>query len=147
MSDSDTGGDPPCWSHLLDSEGNETSTIDHEGALVVDLSAELAGPSGAVWSLPHGGDLDANLVRIDPGTGIDAHVNNDVDVLIFVQSGTGTLTVNGRPQRLAPDHLAMIPKGSLRSIMTGAVGITYLSVHRRRSPLGISSRPHEGEHR
>jgi hypothetical protein len=34
--------------------------------LVVDLgSIETRGGSGAVWSLPHGGDLDGNLVRLD----------------------------------------------------------------------------------
>ncbi len=130
-----------------DEVSDEASTIDDGGALVVDLGAASAGSGGAVWSLPHGGDLDANLVRLDPGAGIDAHVNNDLDVLVFVRSGTADLIVDGRTQRLSPDHLALIPKGSQRSIVAGAIGVTYLSVHRRRSPLGITRRAPAGTRR
>ncbi len=147
MSDGDTGGDPPCWAYLLDQEDAATTTSGDRGALVVDLGAESAGSGGAVWSLPHGGDLDANLVRLDPGVRIDAHVNNDLDVLVFVQSGIADLTVDGLTQRLAPDHLALIAKGSQRSIVAGAIGVTYLSVHRRRSPLGITRRAPAGTRR
>lgn len=108
------------------------------GALVADLGAVSVGSGGAVWSLPHGGDLDANLVRLDPGAAIDAHVNDELDVLVFVQSGTAVLTVDDQTQPLGPDHLALIPKGARRTIVAGNGGITYLSVHRRRAPLKIS---------
>ncbi len=110
------------------------------GGLVADLGAVSVGSGGAIWSLPHGGDLDANLVRLDPGAGIDSHVNNEVDVLVFVQSGTATLTVDGDTTHLGPDHLALIPKGSRRTVIAGGAGITYLSVHRRRGLLNISHR-------
>ena len=107
------------------------------GSMVIDLTT-LSGSGGAIWSLPHGGDLDANLVRLDPGAGIGDHVNNDVDVMVLVQAGSGDLIVDEQVRSLGVGHLALIPKGSLRSIAAGAEGITYLSIHRQRSPLGIS---------
>ena len=145
MSGVECGGDPPCWAHLVDDERVDGERIDDESTpdgrpLVVDLTAPL-GSGGAIWSLPHGGDLDANLVRLDPDAGIGRHVNNDVDVMVIVQSGTGVLTVDAQTQRLGVDQLALIPRGSSRSIVAGAAGISYLSIHRRRSPLRITARP------
>jgi mannose-6-phosphate isomerase-like protein (cupin superfamily) len=110
--------------------------------VVADLGTLSAtGRPGAVWSLPHGGDLDANLVRLHPDGVIDTHVNDDVDVLIFVQSGSGELTVDGTGYELRSDVLAMVPKGSQRRIVAGPSGVYYLGVHRRRSPLTISPPP------
>jgi mannose-6-phosphate isomerase-like protein (cupin superfamily) len=138
----DQGGDPPCWAHLFDLDPCEPADPTTCGAtigpVVIDLGSVRTGSEGAVWSLPHGGDLDANLVRLHPHAGIGAHVNNDVDVLVFVQSGSGQLMIDGTAQPLGPDYLALIPKGTSRSITAAPSGITYLSVHRRRSPLGIT---------
>lgn len=134
------GGDPACWAHLFDEEGEGPTEV---GAAVWDLGAtdiEVAatGVTGAGWSLPHGGDLDANLVHVAPGEGIGAHVNDEVDVLLLVLSGRGELAVDGTSHRLAAHTLALVPKGAARELSAEAVGITYLSVHRRRAPLGIS---------
>ena len=137
MNEEDLGGDPPCWAHLLQDDADET--LPDAAALVVDLGVAV-GSGGAIWSLPHGGDLDANLVRLDAGGGIQDHVNNDVDVMVIVQSGTAELTINGQAIQLGTDHLALIPKGLPRSIAAGAEGVAYLSIHRRRSPLGITGR-------
>ena len=61
MTDQDVGGDAPCWAHRF--EGNERMA-----PVVADLgSVDLSGGSGAVWSLPHDGDLDANLVHGESG--------------------------------------------------------------------------------
>ena len=114
------------------------------GPQILDLASVPTGSGGAIWSLPHGGDLDANLVRLDPGQAIGAHVNDDVDVLLVVHSGTGDLEVEGQTGQLGVDHLALIPKGSQRSIVAGPSGIAYLSIHRRRSPLGIEGRHGNG---
>ncbi len=138
MTDSDLGGDPPCWAHILDDNDDDDAV---GGPLIVDLGTAVSGSGGAIWSLPHGGDLDANLVRLAPGDRIGEHVNNDVDVLVFVQSGNGEATIGDARHALGTDHLMLISKGERRSIDAGSSGITYLSVHRRRSPLGISSRP------
>lgn len=135
---SDLGGDPPCWAHLRD-DGDDTVALP-EGAVIADLrDVTLSG--GAVWSLPHGGDLDANLVRLEPGHRIEAHVNAEVDVLVFVQSGSGQIDIGDTRTDLTADHLVLVPKGVRRAIVAGPGGITYLSVHRRRSPLGIADRP------
>jgi mannose-6-phosphate isomerase-like protein (cupin superfamily) len=128
---SDQGGDPACWAHLPHGS-------DAPQPLVANLERVAWGAHGAVWSLPHGGDLDANLVHLEPGGRIGEHVNHDVDVLLFVQSGTASLRLGTGCRDLATDHLALIPRGIVRSIAAGPSGITYLSVHRRRSPLGVS---------
>jgi len=66
------------------------------GPLILDLGSAPTGSGGAIWNLPHGGDIDANLVRLDPGQAIGAHINDDVDVLLVVHSGTGDLEIDGR---------------------------------------------------
>ena len=132
---SERGGDPPCWAHLFDDP--EHSGHGLGAPVVADLGAVTVRGNGAVWSLPHGGDLDANLVRLQSGGHIGEHVNDDVDVLMFVQSGGGHVRLGDVRVDLAPDHLVLVPRGERRAISAGPNGITYLSVHRRRDPLGI----------
>ncbi|MFN0090378.1 MAG: DUF6328 family protein [Acidimicrobiales bacterium] len=134
------GGDPACWAHLFEND-------EHDGAgerepwgpaLVVDVAVvDQLGASGTVWSLPHGGDLDGNLVRLASGVEIGEHVNDEVDVLIAVRSGRGELVVEGRRHELRPGVLALIARGARRRLVAGAEGLGYLSLHRRRAPLGI----------
>jgi quercetin dioxygenase-like cupin family protein len=110
-------------------------------AMLADLRAVPAGGGdGAVWSLPHGGDLDANLVRLGPDGSIGEHRNDEVDVLVYVQSGSGELTVGDESHPLSGEHLALIPRGCRRSIRAGSRGLAYLSIHRRRN--GLALRPH-----
>ena len=113
------------------------------GPLVVDIGSTSLADGGAIWSLPHGGDLDANLVRLAPDARIGRHVNDELDVLLVVQSGAGEIEVDGERRQLAADHLALIPKGSERMIEAGESGFTYLSIHQRRGPLTISSNPND----
>ena len=121
---------------------NRDPALPKGSAVIVDLgSIAPPGAPGAVWSAPHGGDLDANLVRLHSRGSITEHVNDDVDVLIFVQSGRGELTVDGETHRLRRDVLALIPRGARRQIAAGQTGICYLSVHRRRGLLSIAGRP------
>jgi quercetin dioxygenase-like cupin family protein len=134
MTDHDVGGDAPCWAHLF--EGDE-----RRAPVVADLgSVDLSGRSGAVWSLPHEGDLDANLVHLNAGDRIEQHVNGEVDVLIFVQAGTAELTIDGVGYALRPDTVALVPKTTERRIVAGAGGAIYVTVHRRRGPLGVTPR-------
>lgn len=130
----DLGGEAPCWAHLLDEAPDEIDVVVDLGVVTTD------GPSGAVWSLPHGGDLDANLVHLRPGDSVAGHVNPDVDVLIVVRAGSGELEIDGRAHRLGREVLALIPAGTSRTVMAGDSGLAYLSVHRRRAPLGITDR-------
>lgn len=121
--------------------GLEVTNTDAD-TVVVDLgTTDTTGPAGVVWSLPHGGDLDANLVHLDPGGAISPHVNHEVDVIISVVGGRGHLIVDDAIHSLHGDVLAVIPKGTCREIRADHRGLTYLSVHRRRSPLGIAASP------
>ena len=111
-----------------------------ESAFVVDLgSTDTTGPSGAVWSMPHGGDLDANLVHQQPDGAIEAHVNSEVDVAVSVLSGTGLLVAADVSHSLHRGVFALIPKGVQREIRAGIAGLTYLSIHRRRDSLRITT--------
>jgi quercetin dioxygenase-like cupin family protein len=127
------GGDPACWAHLTEDDAAPGR------AMVVDLGV-ASGVGGAVWSLPHGGDLDANLVRLAPGAAIGSHVNNDVDVLIVVREGDGLLTVDGVEHELAASTVALVQQGAARAIAAGPDGVAYLSIHKRRSPMTIQLR-------
>jgi quercetin dioxygenase-like cupin family protein len=129
--DHEQGGDPACWLHLFE---------DEHPALVTDL-VDIGEVGGAVWSLPHGGDLDANLVRLAPSARIAEHVNRDVDVLVVVRRGGGELVVGGTTHALTETTVAMVPRDSTRSIRAGADGLDYLSIHRRRDPMQIGRRP------
>jgi len=96
---------------------------------------------GVRWTLEDPDDLNANLVHLGPGSGIGEHVNDQVDVLVVVLGGSGTATVDeDGPVGLAAQTVALLPKGSRRRIDAGPDGMRYLTVHRRRGPLGIRGR-------
>lgn len=113
--------------------------IDRDAArLVVEPDVDDAhGVGGVVWKLPHQGDLDGNLVRLAAGRSVDAHVNDEVDVLLVVRRGDGEMTVDGERHELGERAIALIPRGARRSIVAGPDGISYLSVHRHRGPMSI----------
>jgi len=123
---SDTGGDPACWAHLggEDSITSFESFHDEEG-------------SGVVWSLPHGGGLDANIVRLAARDTIGEHVNDQLDVLVVVWSGSGELVVDDRRVPLRPGTIAHVERGARRSIAASDTGLTYLSTHPRRAAMTI----------
>lgn len=139
------GGEAPCWAHLVDDEGRVIVAGDElrpetgSRPLMVDLGAvHTEGGDGVVWSLPHDGDLDANLVHLGPDGAIGSHVNAEVDVLFIVVSGWGEAVVDTTAHALERDALLFVPRGVSRQIRAGHHGMTYVTVHRRRSPLGLS---------
>lgn len=99
------------------------------------------GVSGVVWSADDTGDLNVNLVQLEPGSTIAAHVNREVDVAIVVVDGTGWLEIDDDVQPLAASVLAVVPKGRRRSVRAGPRGVAYVTVHRRRGALGIRPPP------
>lgn len=109
------------------------------GELLLEHLADmdLRGPSGAVWGLDSP-QLNANLVTVRPGDELPEHRNDEVDVLMIVTSGTGTLTVDGEPHALRTDTIALLPCGSRRSI-TADSALTYVTVHARRKGLDITT--------
>ena len=109
---------------------------------VVDLLDVSTDAGGAIWSLPHDGDLDANLVRLHPDQEVAEHVNSEVDVLVSVRAGTGEIVIDDRSHALTPDSLVLVPRSSARRIVAGPGGISYLSIHRARGPLSIGGSEH-----
>jgi quercetin dioxygenase-like cupin family protein len=125
------GGEAACWAHLVDHESGAAVVAD------LALTRDASGTGGAVWSLPHDGDLDANLVRLAPDTAIAEHVNDELDLLLVVREGEGELTVDGIRHRLTDSTVALVRRGARRSIRAGGNGLVYLTVHKARGPLTL----------
>ncbi|MCI0383062.1 cupin domain-containing protein [Streptomyces sp. CNQ085] len=103
--------------------------------------------SGALWRLAESGrQLDANLVRLPPGTRVGEHAENDLDVLLLVVAGGGEVEdgLGGR-QALVPKALVWLPRTSRRALRAGPEGLVYLTVHRRRPGMGVGMRPLSAE--
>ncbi|SHL48651.1 MULTISPECIES: cupin domain-containing protein [Streptomyces] len=105
------------------------------------VAVEAPGPAGVLWCLAESGrQLDANVVRIPPEGRIDTHLEPDLDVLLYVVSGDGTVETEQGRQLLAEGGLLWLPRGSRRSVTAGPDGLAYLTVHRRRPGLQIKNR-------
>ncbi|ONH33495.1 cupin 2 conserved barrel domain protein [Pseudofrankia asymbiotica] len=112
-----------------------------------DLSAGVGEPAvaGAVWKLPvseH--DLDSNIIALPPGGTIEEHVGPDVDVLVHVLAGSGTLFTERDSLDLVPGALLWLPRRSRRRLAASHEGLRYLTVHRRRQALVVGSAPPPG---
>ena len=110
--------------------------------VLTDTTAAAAGtesdPTGAVWTLPmRQRDLDSNIIRLAPGAVIDAPRGPDLDVLIHVLDGSGTLTTENSTVELAPGSLVWLPRRSERAFRAGPNGLRYLTVHQRRQALTL----------
>jgi quercetin dioxygenase-like cupin family protein len=83
-----------------------------------------------------------NVVAFPAGAGVEAHVNDQVDVLVVVVAGSGVAEIDGRPHQLAPGVLLIIPKGTRRALQSSADRLVYVTCHRRRPRLRpIPGRP------
>ncbi|MFD7301326.1 cupin domain-containing protein [Streptomyces pharetrae] len=108
---------------------------------VDSLSADPAAAGGALWRLAEPRrQLDANLIRIPPGGRITPHVEPELDVLVLVVAGSGTLGTEP-PQPLTAGSLVWLPRGAVRSLTADGEGLSYVTVHRRRAALQIKTRP------
>ncbi|MEW2292781.1 hypothetical protein ABZ719_08755 [Streptomyces sp. NPDC006743] len=117
-----------------------------EPRLLCDARALAGDPSaaaGVLWKLAESGrQLDANLVRLAPGARVAPHAEPDLDVLVYVVSGGGTLGAGPRDERreLTEGATVWLPHGSTRSLGAGPDGLVYLTLHRRRPGMRIRSR-------
>lgn len=94
--------------------------------------------AGVQWKLQMGErDLDSNLIALAPEATIDSHVGPDLDVLIHVVSGSGTLTTEAATFDLWPGDVTWLPRRSVRSFTAGSDGLRYLTVHQRRKALQL----------
>ncbi len=72
-----------------------------------------------------------------PGEDVGEHVNDEVDVLFIGVSGSGTVEVDGRDHALGAGVLVLAPKGARRATRSASSDFSYLTVHKRRGPLGV----------
>ena len=94
--------------------------------------------TGALWKLEGTArQLDANLVRLRPDAAVAEHVEPDLDVLLVVVEGSGSLRHAGDEEELTPGALVFVPRGERRSVTAGPDGLAYLTAHRRRPGLAI----------
>lgn len=105
-------------------------------------TAEIAagGPeaSGNLWKLDlRERGLDSNIIALPPHASIGAHTGAEVDVLVHVLAGNGTLTTEQNTVTLRPGALLWMPRRSRRAIDTGPDGLRYLTVHQHREISGL----------
>lgn len=118
-----------------------TTPSDEIPRVLCDTAELIAGAgddAGALWRLAEPGrQLDSNVVRLPPGERVDTHAEPDLDVMLLVLSGAGTLTTDEGDQHLAPGTLLWLPRTSRRALAAGEDGLCYLTVHRRRPGMQI----------
>ena len=108
---------------------------------VRELVEDLRVPSGARWTLAEPGrQLDANLIHLPAGHQVDTHTEPDLDVVLVVVAGAGSIGTPDGTQTLAEGNIAWLPHGSTRSVTAGTDGLSYLTIHRRRPGLQIKQR-------
>jgi uncharacterized protein (DUF2249 family)/quercetin dioxygenase-like cupin family protein len=113
--------------------------------VLVDTTALAADPTvadapGAAWRLEaKERDLDSNLIVVPPNQVIDAHAGPDLDVLVHVLAGRGTLATELGTVELRPGQLLWLPRRSLRAFTAGPDGLRYLTVHQRRQSLVLQT--------
>ncbi len=118
--------------------GQPTARILADVHALVDASDV---PAGARWTLAEPGrQLDANVIHLPPEQRIDTHTESDLDVLLVVVAGGGTVGTPDGPRQVGDSDLVWLPRGSTRDITAGRDGLSYLTVHRRRPGLQISTR-------
>ncbi|TQK51233.1 cupin domain [Streptomyces sp. SLBN-118] len=104
------------------------------------LLEEPADRGGALWRLSaEGRQLDANVIRMLPGSRVSGHVDPDLDVFLCVLGGTGRLEVDGGGQPLETGCVVWLPRGTRRALLADQDGLVYVTVHRRRPGLAIRS--------
>lgn len=107
-------------------------------ANTTQLASSAAELNGALWKLePTERDLDANIIGLGAGEEIGEHTGADLDVLIHVFQGSGTLYAEASTVQLQLGDVTYLPARSRRRILAGPDGIKYFSVHQRKKTLGL----------
>lgn len=120
-----------------------TADITSRGVVAHLGQTPLAGPSGALWS--HVSEqLNVNLVKLDAGDSMGEHVNNEVDVLLVVNSGRGSVTIGGVVHDVGADSVVVVPIGVSRMIVADE-RLVYFSIHTRRGGPAVGRSPNGDE--
>ncbi|KXP01386.1 DUF2249 domain-containing protein [Tsukamurella pseudospumae] len=111
------------------------------------LTESAVERADVAWKLDTDGrGLDSNLIRLGAGGVIGAHQGSEVDVLVHVLRGSGTVGTATGTVDVAAGDLLWLPRRSERAISAGPDGLDYLTVHTHRTssltiePLGLRSR-------
>ena len=108
---------------------------------VMDLTVVSATSAALQPAWSHQGtDLNVNLIVLDPGDGIEEHVNGEVEVLLVGIVGTGAVTIDGERHAITPGVAVVVAKGARRAIRAGEDRFAYLTCHRRRAGLRPTTR-------
>ncbi|HEX8834683.1 MAG TPA: DUF2249 domain-containing protein [Abditibacteriaceae bacterium] len=104
--------------------------------VIVDLlsACNAASHSGPQWA-HECEDLDMTLLSWPNGKSIEAHANNEVDVVMIGVAGKGIVTIDGVAHELNSGVALLVPKGCTRGLQSVSERFSYLSVHRRRRGL------------
>ncbi|HEY5295449.1 MAG TPA: hypothetical protein VIJ70_08240 [Gaiellaceae bacterium] len=66
-------------------------------------------------------------------------MNTERDVVLVVLHGSAELELDGVVQTVRAGDVAVIVKGASRALSAGPVGVRYVTVHRKRPGLSITS--------
>jgi len=119
---------------------NESPKVPQLVASTAELTTSESG-GGAQWTLDDPArQLDANLIRLMPLQQIEEHGGPDLDVLIHVVGGSGSLSTDDGRINLVAGAVVWLPHRSRRGFGAGPDGLSYLSVHVRRPGLSVGRR-------
>lgn len=94
--------------------------------------------NGAIWKLePSERQLDANIIALSAGEEIGEHLGPDLDVLLHIISGSGTLETETERLNLTPGDVVYLPARARRRFIAADEGLRYFSVHQRKRTLGL----------
>jgi quercetin dioxygenase-like cupin family protein len=106
------------------------------------LADTATAQAGILWRLQETGrQLDANLVHLPSGEGVGLHAEGELDVLLVVAGGTGSMDTEDGVLPLSAGVMIWLPRGARRSLAAGDGGLSYLTVHTRRPGMQIQSTP------
>src|SRR6185312_8692809 len=108
--------------------------------LLLNAAGAACSPeqSGALWRLAEDErQLDANLIRLPAGHRIEVHREPDVDVLVVVLTGGGTVRTDEGTLALAPHALLWLPHGSQCATEAVTRGRADHTAQRKRTAMQI----------
>ncbi|WP_132993067.1 DUF2249 domain-containing protein [Gordonia zhaorongruii] len=100
-----------------------------------DLTQQPVDAADVAWKLQaKDRGLDSNLIRLAGGGEIASHEGGEVDVLVHVIAGSGTVGTDADGLEVGAGDLLWLPARSRRSFTAGPDGLSYLTVHSHREP-------------
>ncbi len=80
-------------------------------------------------------DLNLTLLSWPSGHQIAEHVNQEVDVVSVVLSGSGVVRIGEVENEVRAGSIFIIPKGASRSLTSTSDDFRYVNIHKRRRRL------------